>query len=521
MEKDARAPKAGCFGAITDMNNPQVIDGDATVRFGAYVFHRHQRLVSKAGWPVQLGGRALDILAVLLEVPGQYISKATLIDRVWPCSVVEENNLRVHIAALRRALDGQRYILNDPQRGYCFAAPVRAPLQAATPGHNLAARLGPVFGRDELLGVLVRRLSGQCLMTLTGCAGVGKSSLALALAERVLPRYRDGVWWVDLATVHAPLMMLRHLATALHLEPGASAIELCRQLVNRQLLLVLDGADLLLGACRHLLRVLRDIAPQVRVLITSREAVQVPGEWVLRVPRLAVPAPSALSDVDQAMTYPAVQLFVARVRAGQQGYGLRPQDLAPLRDICRRLDGIPLALELAAAQVDALGVHGVQAQLRSGLQVLTRGRRTAVERHQSLTAALDWTYERLSLPERWLFLQLGLFKMAVTLPTLTELVAGTELEHADLPYLLARLVRTSLLTVEPGLGPERYRLLNSTRSYALAQLRNPEQVACLQQGYGHYLGPFSGRPFVLQLAEQAACANEVLGGKPFAESSVD
>lgn len=489
------------------MNNPQAIDVDGTLRFGAYAFHRQQRLVSKAGWPVPLGGRALDILAVLLEAPGQFVSKTTLIERVWPCSVVEEGNLRVHIAALRRALGGQRFIINDPQRGYCFAAPVHGLVQAVIPPHNLSARLSPVLGREELLGVLVRRLSGQRLMTLTGCAGVGKSTLAQALAERVLPRYRDGVWWVDLATVHAPLAMLRHLATALQLAPCADATELCRQLAPRQLLLVLDGADLLLAACRHLLRVLRENAPQVTVLISSRETLQVPGEWVQRVPRLAVPAPSTLSSVEQALAYPAVQLFVARARAGQQGFVLRPQDLAPLRDICRRLDGIPLALELAAAQVHALGVHGLQVQLRRGLQVLTRGRRTAVERHQSLTAALDWSYERLSLPQRWLFLQLGLFKMAVTLSTLSQLVAGTELEHANLACVLGRLVNMSLLAVEPGLGPQRYRLLHCVRSYALAQLRDPQQVARLQQGGGPYLGPFSGRPFVLQLIEQAAYAD--------------
>jgi predicted ATPase/DNA-binding winged helix-turn-helix (wHTH) protein len=489
------------------MNDPQAMDADSTVRFGAYAFHRQQRLVSKAGWPVPLGGRALDILAVLLEAPGQFVSKAILIERVWPHSVVEENNLRVHIAALRRALDGQRFILNDPQRGYCFTAPVQGVAAAVLPRHNLAARLSPVMGRDELLGVLVRRLSGQRLVTLTGCAGVGKSTLALALAERVLPRYRDGVWWVDLATVESPLMMLRHLATALHLQPSGSATELCRQLVSRQMLLVLDGADLLLGACRHLLRVLHHHAPQVSVLVSSREVLKAPGEWVLRVPQLGVPAPSAVGSVEQAMAFPAVQLFVARACAGQQGFVLRAPDLAPLRDICRRLDGIPLALELAAAQVDALGVRGVQAQVCRGLQVLTRGRRTAVERHQSLSAALDWTYQRLSLPERWLFLQMSLFKMAVTLPTLSELVAGTELEHADLLYLLTRLVDTSLLNLEPGPGYPRYRLLNSVRSYALALLRDPQQVARLQQGYGHYLGPFSGRPFVLQLVEQAAYAD--------------
>jgi predicted ATPase/DNA-binding winged helix-turn-helix (wHTH) protein len=486
------------FQRFIEMNNAP------TVSFGRYTFHPQQRLVSKAGFPVPLGGRALDILAVLLEVPGQFVSKDTLIARVWPSSVVEENNLRVHIAALRRAFDGQPCIINDPQRGYSFVAPVQGAAQVSQSRHNLAVRLSPLIGRDELLGVLARRLCGQRLMTLTGCAGVGKSSLALALAERMLPRYRDGVWWVDLATVQAPTQMLHHLAQALGLEPCASPQALCKPLATRQLLLVLDGADLLLSACRHLVRALAQHAPRVSVLLSSREALQLPGEWVQRVPRLPLPAPCAWGRVEQAMAAPAVQLFVARVRAGQQGFVLRPQDLTPLREICRRLDGLPLALELAAAQVEALGIQGVQSQLRSGLQVLTRGRRTAVERHQSFTAALDWSYARLSLPERWLFLQMGLFKMAVSLPVLTELVAGTELEHADLAYLLARLVGTSLLAQEPGPGPARYRLLNSLRSYALAQLRDPQQVARLQAGYGHYLGPFSGRSFVLQLVEQAA-----------------
>ncbi|MBI6568152.1 winged helix-turn-helix domain-containing protein [Pseudomonas synxantha] len=480
----------------------------AAISFGPYTFHRQQRLVSKAGLPVALGGRALDILAVLLEAPGQFISKATLIQRVWPNSVVEDNNLRVHIAALRRALDGPRLILNHPRRGYCFVAPVQGSAPTLLPQHNLAARLSPVCGRDELVRVLARRLPGQRLLTLTGMAGIGKSTLALALAERVLPRYRDGAWWVDLTRMHAPHELLSSLATVLQLQQCERLDELCRQLASRQLLLVLDGADLLLGACRKLVRALRERAPGVSVLVSSREALLAPGEWVLRVPRLAVPSPSALSSVEQAMACPAVQLFIARVCASQRGFVLRHQDLAALRDICRRLDGIPLALELAAAQVDALGISGVQRQLRMGLQTLTRGRRTAVEHHRSLTAALDWSYERLSLPECWLFLQLGLFKMAVTLPALSELVSGTELEHADLAYLLARLVNVSLLSVEPGLGPQRrYRLLNCVRSYALAQLRDPRQVERLQQGYEPCVGTFSGRPFVLQLVEQAACAD--------------
>ncbi|QJI38516.1 ATP-binding protein [Pseudomonas sp. ADAK13] len=515
MEKDAQAPKTGCFSALTSMHSLHTIEPECEVRFGPFTFYPQQRLVCEEGRPLPLGGRALDILAVLVEQAGQFVSKADLITRVWPSSVVEENNLRVHIAALRRALaDGQggrRYIVNLPLRGYCFVA--TQPMQAAPaqplPHHNLPARLVPVFGLDPLAHALARRLPGQTLMTLTGCAGIGKTTLALYLAAQVLPRYRDGVWRVELAGVSQLSGVVRQLSGALGIdvEPGGTLQGFCRQLASRHLLLVLDGCEQAVAACRNLVFALREMAPRVTLLLSSREALHIPGEWVQRVPALVVPPLSALADVEQALAYPAVQLFVSRARASQQGFGLRRQDLAPLRDICRRLDGIPLALELAAAQVDALGVKGLQTQVANGLLVLTGGRRTAVGRHQSMNAALDWTYDRLSLPERWLFLQLGLFKMAVSLPTLGALIAGTELEHADLPYLLARLVDTSLLTVEPGPGPRRYRLLNCVRAYALARLGDPAQVGLLQQGYGHYLGAFSSRQFVVQFVEQAAHAH--------------
>ena len=513
MEKDAQAPKNGCFSALTSMNSLHTIEPECSVRFGPFTFYPQQRLVCEEGRPLPLGGRALDILGVLVEQAGQFVDKASLIARVWPSSVVEENNLRVHIAALRRALadgeDGRRYIINLPQRGYCFVAtqPTQSAPAQPLPQHNLPARLVPVFGLDPLAHALARRLPGQTLMTLTGCAGIGKTTLALYLAAQVLPRYRDGVWRVELAGISRLSDVVRQLSRVLgiEVEPGGTLHGFCRQLASRHLLLVLDGCEQALAACRNLVLALRGMAPQVTLLLSSREALNIPGEWAQRVPALALPPLSALADVEQTLASPAVQLFVSRAQASQQGFELRRQDLAPLRDICRRLDGIPLALELAAAQVDALGVKSLQAQLVNGLQVLTRGRRTAVERHQSMSAALDWTYDRLSLPERWLFLQLGLFKMAVTVPTLGALVAGTELEHADLSYLLARLVATSLLTVEPGPGLRRYRLLNSVRAYALARLGDPAQVMLLQQGYE--LEPFSGRQRVVQFVEQAAHAH--------------
>ncbi|WP_339532725.1 ATP-binding protein [Pseudomonas mucidolens] len=496
------------------MNSHHSPAPDDAVHFGPFIFYRQQRLVCEAGRPLSLGGRALDILAVLVEHAGQFVAKDVLIRRVWPCSVVEESNLRVHIAALRRALgdgrEGRRYIVNLPQRGYCFVASVPERTTPSTQAsHNLPARLSPLIGQDQLLRSLARGLAGQSLLTLTGGAGVGKSRLASSLAERLLPRYRDGAWWVDLANVSQPAAMFQRMAEILMLpvDPRSTLRGLCQRLASRQVLLVLDGCDHLLDACRSLLLALREVAPHVTVLVTSRELLRIPGERVQRIGGLSLPPLSALASVDQAMEYPAMQLFVKRAQAAQQGFTLREQDLPALREICRRLDGIPLALELAAAQVPVLGVRGLLGQLAEGLQVLSGGRRTAVERHQSLSAAMHWTYQRLSLPQRWLFLQLALFRMAVTLPTLSAMVAGSELAHADLDHLLKKLVDTSLLAVEPGPGPRRYRLLNSVRAYALSQLGDPAQVARLQQGYGQALGRFSTQQVVLQAVEQFAYAD--------------
>lgn len=496
------------------MNSPTCPTADDALRFGPFTFYRQQRLVCEAGRPLPLGGRALEILAVLVEHAGQYVAKDTLIQRVWPCSVVEEANLRVHIAALRRALgdgrDGRRYIVNLPQRGYCFVAgPVQSATRSTAARHNLPLRLNPMIGHDQLLGGLLRRWSGHTLLTLTGAPGVGKSALAASLAERLLPRYRDGVWWVDLADVSLPGEMFRRVAETLLLPvaPRYTQGGVCQRLASGDLLLVLDGCDRVLDACRRWLPALRVAAPGVTVLLTSRELLQIPGEWAQRVPGLAVPPLSALAHASEAVQYPAMQLFVTRAQAAQQGFTLRAQDVPALREICRRLDGIPLALELAATQVPVLGVRGLLVQLAAGLQVLSGGRRTAVERHQTLSAALDWSYQRLSLPQRWLFLQLALLRMAVSLPTLSAMVAGSELAHADLDHLLNNLVDTSLLAVEPGPGPRRYRLLNSVRAYALSQLGDPAQVARLQQGYAQALERFLSPQAVLQAIEQLAHAD--------------
>lgn len=475
------------------MNSLRQLDGDALLRFGPYAFHLRQRLILEGERPLRMGGRALDILQVLLEHAGSVVSKDELIARVWPTSVVEEINLRVHIAALRRALGdgqrGQRYIINVPQRGYSFIASVQReevmlPVSLETvlkSQHNLPARLTPVTGRDSLVGSLVRQLPVRRFMTLVGPAGVGKSTTALRVAELLLQHYRDGVWTIDLATLDDPQQVLEQLASCLELDHDLHGLP------ERHALLVLDNGEHLRDGCRALVERLLAMAPRLSILVTSREPLGARDECVQRLPPLAVPPASALHSVDEAMGYSAVQLFVSRARACQQGFFLRERDLVTVREICRRLDGLPLAIELAATQIGALGLVGLQAQLDNCFQLLTQGRRTAEPRHRTLKAALDWSYERLDPLEQTLLQRLAVFNMGFTAEAALAVVCCEQLPAAQLPQRLGRLADKSLLVLEQGTGTQRYRLLHTTRTYALEQLERSGQARLLKRRHADYM----------------------------------
>lgn len=418
---------------------------DARLRFGPFTYHPQQRLMTAAGRVLPLGGRALDILQVLIERAGQVVDKHTLLARVWPGLVVEESNLRVHIAALRRAFanaGGERdYILNVPQRGYCFQADLQpsAPPSAAP----LPVRLTPLIGRAGELQRLQMLLRRHRLCTVSGAPGMGKSSLALAAAEALQARWPGGVRYLDLAEADERPALAEHLA--------ASA---------RQLLL-LDNADRCLDACRRLLPALFASQPELRVLLTSREPLGLADEVLLPLDGLAVP----LADAPLPAS-PAVELFLHLARARVPDLLLDERHRLAAAQICRRLDGVPLALELAAAQVDSLGVLGVCARLDSGLPLLTPGRRTAVPRHRSLQAALDWSLQRLSSLEQRVLRQLATFDTAFSAEA-----AAVLSDEPQLQAVLAGLARRSLLVEEPLRRTPRYRLLQVLR----AHLRTPAE----------------------------------------------
>ncbi|WP_426206308.1 ATP-binding protein [Pseudomonas sp. TWP3-1] len=470
------------MNSVLDLNSASVL------HFGPYAFHLRQRLILDGDRQLRMGGRALDILQVLVERAGRVVSKEQLIALVWPASVVEEINLRVHIAALRRALgdgeNGQRYIVNVPQRGYSFVAPVRGDSTAQvvfetlqTPQHNLPARLTPVTGRDSLVGSLVRQLPLSRLMTVTGPGGVGKSTVALRAAELLLQHFGDGVWQVDFSLIDESTPILDHLLQTLDTNLAT--------LTTRHALLVLDNCDHLREPCRHLLEKLLDAAPRLSILATSREPLRVGLETVQQLPPLTIPKASALNSVAEAMGYSAVQLFVSRARARQQGFKLREQDLRAVCDICRRLDGLPLAIELAAAQIDALAIIGVHAQLDNGLQLLSHGRRTAVPRHQSMTAALEWSYRHLSHQEQQVLRRLSVFQMAFSLKAVIDVIGCELLPASVLAAVIERLTARSLLGVERG--GERYRMLNTIRRFAREQLEQTGESKEFERRHARYI----------------------------------
>ncbi|MGU3308952.1 ATP-binding protein [Pseudomonas sp. M5A4_2d] len=454
---------------------------DQAVQFGPYRVHPHQRLVLEAGRPLRLGRRAVEILLILLEHAGNVVSKQELITRVWPKSVVEDTNLRVHMAALRKALGdgqaGQRYIVTVAQRGYSFVAPLSIePMTLPTDGmphsqgHNLPLRRTRMIGRQALIDALVQQLPQQRFITLTGAGGIGKTTVALRVAELLIGHYRDGIRLLDLAPLSAPSMILPNLAALLDLTPAENEplLTFARDLRERQLLLVIDNCEHLLDDIALISETLLRHAPRLHILATSREALRAEGEYVQRLEPLA--CPPATGNRAQALGYPALQLLIERAMSHQDSFELSEAELPLAIDICQRLDGIPLAIELVAAQIERFGLPGLLVQMEDNVRLLTRGRRSALPRHQTLRATLDWSFDLLTSCEQICLRRLAVFRGGFSLASAAAVIAGEQIAPNEVLGSITQLVAKSLLNVEAGDDEMVYRLLDITRTYALEKL---------------------------------------------------
>ncbi len=344
--------------------------------------------------------------------------------------------------------------------------------------NNLPRQLTPLVGREEVVGALVALVNEHPLVTLAGTGGVGKTRIALQVGADLLESLPDGVWFVELATLRDRSLVAGTIAAALGLreQPGRSPLETLQYYLKRKrLLLIVDNCEHVIDEAARIVDAILRSCPQVRLLATSREPLRIAGEHVYRVPSLAVPPPGESPSAEDALRYDAIALFARRAADCDATFQLTPENLPVVAEICRRLDGIALAIELAAARVPVLSPQRLARRLDERFRVLTGGSRTALPRQQTMRATIDWSYGLLSAPEQGLFRRLAIFAGGCTLETANAVCADEEVLD-----LLTALVDKSLVVAEPFGERKRYRMLESTRQYGLERLAesgNYETVA--------------------------------------------
>ncbi|QOZ70921.1 ATP-binding protein [Bradyrhizobium arachidis] len=465
---------------------------DSAISFGPFRLFPKSRLLEKEGSPLHVGGRALDILIFLAERPGEVVDKRELVKRIWADVNVDEGSLRFHVAALRKALGdtgkSARYVVNVPGRGYCFVAsfaqataPAAPPTVDILPPRSLPAPLSKMVGREEIVEKISNGLSLYRFMTVVGPGGIGKTAVAVTVGHRRSADFGGRVFFVDFGPLRDASHVATTVASALGLTISAEdpTPALLTFLKTGPALLIFDSCEHVLDTLAPLVeRIVRDV-PQLRVLATSRESFRSEGERIFRLFPLDCPPEREGLGVDDVLAYPAAQLFVERIAQSSGPFQLSAEEAPLVASICRRLDGIALAIELAAGRVNAYGIAGTASLLDSRFSLQWRGRRTAVPRHQTLAAALDWSYDLLPPAESATLRRLSVFAGPFAPEAAAAVASGDGLSTSETLEAIDSLVTKSLISPS-GSRMLRYRLLDTTRTYAqgkLAELGETKQFA--------------------------------------------
>jgi len=479
----------------------------APLRFGRFELQSHERRVLVDGQPAVLGGRAFDLLQALAERPGRLVGKRALMELVWPGLVVQDNNLAAQISALRKLL-GDHVIATIPGRGYRFVARIESPQAAAQPSAaaaspealnnaaapaaislrtNLPVELPGLLGRADELAELGALVDAHRLVSIVGAGGIGKSLLTQHLLQARRRAYPQGVCWVELAGVDAAALPGSVVsALGVHGGQGDPLAALTGALAPLTMLLALDSAEHLVAEVAQLCQALLEAAPSLRIVVTSQAPLRLAAERVFRIGPLAVP--DGTVPLAQAHRFGAVALFAERAQAVDARFALADANAAAVIEVCRALDGLPLALELAAARAPMLGVQRLLASMQDRLKLLTTSRnRIAPARQRTLRAALEWSHGALDAREQLVFRRLGVVAGSGSLEFIQQVVAdahdGGSLGSWDVLDVLDALVDRSLVAVLGAHddGAPRYRLLESPRAYALERLGEAGEHATLQR----------------------------------------
>src|SRR5215471_3681103 len=465
---------------------------------GPFRLDTKARVLTHDGVATPLGARGVAVLAALVSHGGEYVERSVIVDAAWPGAVVEEANLTVQISAIRRILarapQGKHWIETLTRRGYRFVGPVTRLLDepatgqvAAAHPNNLPARISSFVGRTREIEGVKGLLARNRLVTLVGMGGVGKTRVALRVAVEVIERFPDGVWLVELGSTSDAGLVPNCVAEVLGIQEQVAeplTRTLGRHLRARHLLLVLDTCEHLIAATATLVAALLAEAPKSYVLATSREALNVDGEQQFPLQPLSLPTAGA--NLEEIAGADAVQLFVERARLQQPDFALTPDVAASVAAICSHLEGLPLAIELAAARISSLSIQEISERLEDRFGLLAAGPRASPRRQKTLRATLDWSYDLLDDEEQCALRRVGVFAGGFTLEAARRIVDERTTEDTALLDLLSRLVARSLVIADVTDAGTRYRLLDTMREYCMEKLDAAHERALASGCHARY-----------------------------------
>lgn len=474
------------------------------IRFASFELRPERGQLLSGGVRVGIGSRAIGILTMLAERAGEIVSVAEITERVWPNVFVQENNLRVQLTALRRALraggDDDVQIVNVPGRGYRLNAEVtidnagedRAEPSKPSSIHPLPLplQINRLIGRDECVNEVVDSISRNRLVTIVGSGGIGKTSVALAAIHRL--RERTAVCFVDLTNCSSLAHIATATAAALQSPMGRDTMPsmLVERLRTAELVLLIDNCEHLIETTARAAEVLLQACPRVTLLATSREPLRVAGEVQVHVPPLPVPAEA--DAVATIASSPSVALFAERAAAAAGAFRLVEENARQVAAVCRSLDGLPLALELAAAAMPMIGLEGLSTGLAGRLSLLAFGRRT-LARHETLEAMLDWSFELLTADEREVFACLSLFRASFDLSAAVQVGTLGASDETRTAQAVLQLAAKSLLVIEPAQQGVSYRLLETTKAYARRKLQGSGRAEIAAHRHAEWVGTLLDR----------------------------